>query len=62
MGILIEIALTVQIALGSMTILTILIILIQEHISSRDDNDSQSSTKEISQLFKGTSRGALPQE
>ena len=29
-------------------------------ISSRDENDSQSSTEEVSQLFTSTSRGAFP--
>ena len=31
-------------------------------ISSRDKNDSQSSTEEVSQLFTSTSRGAFPQK
>ena len=31
-------------------------------ISSRDENDSQSSTEEVSQLFTSTSRGAFPQK
>ena len=31
-------------------------------ISSRDENDSQASTEEVSQLFTSTSRGAFPQK
>ena len=31
-------------------------------ISSRGENDSQSSTEEVSQLFTSTSRGAFPQK
>ena len=31
-------------------------------ISSRDENDSLSSTEEVSQLFTSTSRGAFPQK
>ena len=31
-------------------------------ISSRDENDSQYSTEEVSQLFRSTSRGAFPQK
>ena len=30
-------------------------------ISSRDENDSLSSTEEVSQLFTSTSKGAFPQ-